>query len=183
VFLLGGILHLNRFIFILIAATSTLFSIHAEADVISASGGISFGRNSGFNDIKVPSPTFGAEYTFSVGRHLQLGGFFDHELIHFSDSTAGSINFVGLLVRYHFVDSDKSGPFVYGKAGLGSMSTNTMNPNQNLSFGSGLGYQIAINSVLSFSPRMGVSFLPDSPASGAAREARYDGGIMISFHF
>jgi hypothetical protein len=174
---------LNRIILVFIAVASSLFSLHAEADTITASGGLSFGRNSGFNEVKVPSPTFGAEYTFSAGSHVQLGGFFDRELLHFNDNTSGSLNFMGALVRYHFVGSDRSGPFVYGKAGLGSMSNNTMNANQNLSFGSGVGYQIVLNSVLSVGPRMGVSFLPDSPAAGAAREARYDGGIMISFHF
>jgi hypothetical protein len=172
---------LNRFILVLIAA---LFSIvHARADMLSASGGLSFGRNSGFNDVKVPSPTFGAEYTFGAGPHVQFGGFFDHQLLKFNDSSSGSLNFMGALLRYHFVGSDRSGPFVDAKAGLGSMSTNTMDPNQNFSYGGGAGYQIVLNSVLSFSPRMGFSFLPDSPASEAPREVRYDGGLLVSFHF
>jgi hypothetical protein len=178
--LLEEIFNLNRSIEIFTIAAFSLICAQASADTITATGGVAFGRNSGFNDIKVPSPTFGAEYTFGFGKHVDLGGFFDHELIHFNDDTAGSINFMGMLLRYHFADSDKSGPFVDAKAGIGSMSTNTMNPNQNFSYGTGAGYQIALNSVLSLSPRMGVS---DSPASGAPREARYDGGILVSFHF
>jgi hypothetical protein len=174
---------LNRIARFSVVATSLLTCAHAGADMLSASGGASFGRNSGFNDIKVPSPNFGAELTLSAGPHLQVGGFFERELLRFSDSTSGSLNFMGMLLRYHFVGSEKSGPFVDAKAGMGSMSNNTMDPNQNFAYGTGAGYQVVLNTVVSISPRMGVSFLPDSPASGAAREARYDGGILISFHF
>jgi hypothetical protein len=181
--LLEEIFNLNRFIKIFTAAAFFMICAQASADTITATGGIAFGRNSGFNDIKVPSPTFGAEYTFGLGKHVDLGGFFDRQLLRFNDDTSGSLNFMGMLVRYHFTDSDKSGPFVDAKAGIGSMSTNTMNPNQNFSYGTGAGYQIALNKILSISPRMGVSFLPNSPASGAPREARYDGGILLSFHF
>jgi hypothetical protein len=173
----------KRKLLLFTALSSTLLPVTANADTVSASGGLSFGRNSGFNDVKSPAPTLGAEYTFGLGAHIQLGGFFEKQLLQFSDTSSGSLNFMGAVLKYYFGDSEKSGPFVYGKGGLGSMSNNTMSSDQKLCGGGGLGYQFALNSLFSISPRMGVSFLPDSPGDPAPNEARYDGSLMFSFSF
>jgi len=163
-----------------------IFALQASADTFSASGGLGFGRNSGLNDIKNPAPVIGADYTFNLGAHLDLGGFYDHTFVTFNDGNNGSVRFMGILARYSFLGSKNSGPFAGVKAGLSQLALNGSGNDtvsSKIGYGGELGYKFALTHLMSIGPKLGIRMIRDSSGDASTDQLMTDFSVALSFHF
>jgi len=166
---------------------SGIFSGLASADTFTATGGLSFGRNSGLNDIKNPAPLLGADYATDINSHFGIGGFFDQNFVNFNDGVNGSVHFVGAMVRYTFSSStsEPSGPngiFLDGKIGLSQVSQSYLTFSQ-IGFGLGIGYKIPFSETLSLSPKINLRLIRDTDGEAASNTPLLDLGVSIAIRF
>jgi hypothetical protein len=154
----------------------------ALADSLSAIGGLSFGRNSGMNNLSNTNPIVGAEYTFNLSPRFELGGFYDYMLLSMPDGNAGSIRFMGMTVRLQFADPDHAGLFVDTKLGVAQREEIDVESNNIPTAGAGVGYRIPLSKTTSLSPRVDLQYLPDSTVSNSGRQAFVNAGLMFSIH-
>jgi hypothetical protein len=168
-------------VFSLVASSLTF------ATSLTATGGLSFGRGSGLNEIKTPSPIFGAEYTLNPNPTLDLGLFYDHTFLTYLYGGSGALDFLGVIARAHLRHTFLHGLFADTKMGLTKLSDDNNNDqaNTNATFGigTGVGYEIQLSSHLSLDPRIGVRFLPDPSTQSRALHAMPDASLMIGFRF
>ena len=161
-----------------------LMSSWASADTLSAIGGVTFGRNTGLNDLK--TPLLGMEYTIPVLSKVQLGGFFNHEGLTASNGENDTLSFMGLMLRFDPGPPESIKPFLDVRAGMAQRSNaanNTQsNSNMEFSYGAGVGVRFPVSKVISISPRVDVNYLPDSTSSSAGHQAVVDGAMLFSIH-
>lgn len=160
---------------------SVLAAPAAFSDTVSAVGGLGFGRNSGMNQLQNPGPLLGVEYSLDLPSPIHPGGFYNYDFITNSDGHSGSIQFMGLVLRYEPGDQKSFSPFVDGKLGMGKRTELEQDSGLKLGYGAGVGVRIPITQVTSLSPRFDLQYVPDAAASGAGHQALLDFGLMVSF--
>jgi hypothetical protein len=154
----------------------------AQADSLSATGGLSFGRNTGMNDLKNSNPIVGAQYTFNLSPRFELGGFYDYMLLTVPDGNSGSIRFMGLMMRFDFSDPTSAGLYVDTKLGEAQREEVDCESGNIPTFGVGVGYRVPLSKTVSIGPRADLQYLPDSTNVDSGREAFVTGGVMLSIH-
>jgi hypothetical protein len=154
------------------------FAARAEANTLSAIGGLGFGRNTGMNDLKSPQPILGAEYMLDFGPAFELGGSYLKNFLSYNSGESGSIQAAGLQARVHILGV-RIGPFVDAIAGLARRMQGQNSSGTKFSYGGGVGFEFPLLSRLSMSPHVGVRMLPDS-ISDAVNRPVVDGALMFS---
>jgi hypothetical protein len=157
---------------------ASLFAARAQANTLSAIGGLGFGRNTGMNDLKSPRPLLGAEYMLDFGPALQLGGSYLENFLSYNSGESGSIRAAGLSGRIHFLGL-RIGPFADALVGLARRTQGQNSSGNKLSYGGGVGFEFPLAHRFSMSPHVGVRMLPDS-ISDAVNRPVVDGSLMFS---
>jgi hypothetical protein len=172
-------------VLILLSLLTLLAAPHAFADTLSAVGGLSFGRNTGMNDLKSLGPMLGMEYTFPVSSKLQVGGFFNYTALTSSNGQSDTINFMGASFRFDPGAATSISPFVDAKVGVADRTENGLNngSGMELSEGAGVGVRFPLSKHISISPHAEVDSLPGAAVQSAGHQAIVSGAMMFSFHF
>jgi hypothetical protein len=166
---------------ILLSATVLVSATDAHADSLSAFGGLGFGRNSGMNYLNNPSPSLGLHYTFDLSNRIQLGGFYNYNMMTDGDGVSASVKFMGGILRFQTERGANSGPFVDVKFGMAQKTEKESNSRNMFTYGTAIGYAIPLSHVTSLSPTVNLDFLPSTPDGSATRQAYTSAGLTLSF--
>lgn len=135
---------------------------------------------------KVLSPRFGMEATSGIKGLFEAGLFYDRSLQISSasvPSNGGSISFYGGIARAGL--SVISSAFIEVRAGFTRSMYEKLRSNTSFGAGAGLGYRRELAPFLTFSPRLGYRWLPqsyvDGPGNGAASFVDFD--LLLSLEF
>ena len=158
-----------------------LLGTSAFADTISATGGLSFGRNSGLNYLKSPGPMFGLEYALPVSSSFQFGGFFDYSTLTSITGHSDSIQFMGMLARIQFGNEGSIRPYIDGKLGVARRQEDDLDSGMKPAWGVGTGFMVPVSKVMSIGPRFDIKYIPNSADSNAGPTPALDAGLMFSF--
>jgi hypothetical protein len=155
----------------------------ARATTVTATGGLDFGRNSGLNNIKSPTPILGADYYLDLSSHFQIGGFYDIGFPKDLQGHTGLLQAAGATARLFLLPSEKSGPYLNARVGLVQISDGGYGTINKLGFSAGVGYQVKVSEVVSLSPQAGVRFLPNAASGDMNDHAAPYLELGFSFHF
>lgn len=156
----------------------SLVSKSAEANTLSAIGGLGFGRNTGMNDVKSPNPLLGAEYMLELNSAFEVGGAYLENFLSYNTGESGSIRSGGLVGRFHVLGS-RVGPFVDAGIGLAWRTQGDNSSGRRFSYGGGVGFEVPIGFRLSMSPHVFMRMLPDS-VSDLSSHPVVNGALMFS---
>jgi hypothetical protein len=157
-----------------------LFAALAQANTLSAIGGLGFGRNTGMNDLKSPQPLLGAEYMLDFGSVFELGGSYLENFLSYNTGESGSVHAAGLVGRVHVLGR-RMGPFADVGIGIARLTQGQNSSGNRLSYGGGVGFEFPVMTRLSMSPHVGVRMLPDSVSESSSHPV-VDGALMFSIH-
>jgi hypothetical protein len=170
------------FLALLLSWVSWVGCLQASADTLSAVGGISFGRNSGLNDLKSNGPILGVEYSFPLLSKIEFGGFYQYTALPGSNGMNDSVSFMGAMFRFEPGGPTAISPFFDVRLGVATRSETTQESNLEPAAGAGVGIRFPISKKVSISPRMDVNTLPDAATPSAPHELVMDAVVLLSLH-
>lgn len=155
----------------------------AQASVgFGVHGGWSFPAN-GFNGAKSAVPYFGFELLAGIAKSdaFQLGAFYDNTKTYWDSGATGETPFIGGVVRIEL--QALKGFFVDFKVGSTHTDNGSVDSDNALGFGVGLGYRIALGKVVSLKPRFQYRSLPANFGSTSNAQSMMDGSLLLAFLF
>jgi hypothetical protein len=124
----------------------------------------------------------GANLTMDVSTYVELGLFYDHDFLSYSDSSSGSLRFYGLLLRVGLLGNG-SNLYVDTEIGATQRTGGPFTSDHGIGLGAGLGYRFWLLPYLDLSPRIGVRLLPEPYQGSEFSSNALDGGLLLTFEF
>ena len=175
----------------LMASVSAIAVGGAAAQPASASvnasiwSGFSLMGSSGQPTLAAFSPLLGLEATYPLGV-LEVGGFYTHNYLSYSDGSAGSMRFFGPVARIS-LSALIQRAFFDTRFGLSSSSVNGTGSSPVWAVGLGLGYRFNATPAITFSPRIALNTEPYQITSGATTtsysQTVWDLGLLVTVSF
>lgn len=124
----------------------------------------------------------GANLTVDLGTYVELGLFYDHDFLSYTDSSKGSLRFYGGLLRVGLLGHG-SNLYADTEVGVTQRTGGPFTSDHGLGLGVGLGYRFWLASYIDLSPRIGVRTLPEPYQGINYSNTAVDGGLLLTFEF
>ncbi len=158
-----------RFQWIWLSLVVTIFPRISVAEFgFSANLGLSYilEPRAGTFDYQVWTPRLGIESYYTFRKNIEVGFFYDQNILLGKVTDNGSIHFFGALATIRTtLDPEDSNLFFYGKGGATQMVTSSRTSDYHFGVEVGIKYEIPINSYLAARGLLGVAILPSNLVS------------------